>query len=148
MSPSSVIQKPAPDVYYAVLNFDPALVPPDQPFPINFPVTTPKSYKYCMKVGTTVPGGWDNNIFLHFQKYNDDPTTSGFTGRILQLGAQPGFIMLTQTLFNFNRKVYAKCGLPTTLFFSCDFQGIGAYKDLIAFWDDDFDLTDVLMSNA
>lgn len=124
-----------PDVFFFPLNFVAAFLD-------NIPVTLPKRFTKCCKLNSSLGATWpQNNIFLHFQPFNDSGTGTAGQGRLKQLGCVPWVLPLELATRNGLFLYRFESGFPTQLYLSADYQGNGPYTDIIAFFGDDVDIT-------
>lgn len=124
-----------PDVYFVLLNFVSAFVD-------NQSVQLPKKYTKCCKLSSNLTTNWpQNNVFLHFNKFTDTLLTGNNTqGRLLQLGGVPWVFPLELATRGGLYVYRIGSGFPSTVYLSADYQGNGAYTDVIAFFGDDVDI--------
>lgn len=135
-----------PGIVYVPLVFDPAGGYPisGTGFISNLPVKLNGLYRnvqiLCTNQATTNP---ENNIFLHFAPFVDNlGSTNASTGRLIQLGAQVNvFPLEIGVSCRQYRKYRFACGIPQNVFLSGDFQGTGNNTKMVAFYNDDLDVT-------
>jgi len=141
----SNLQIEPPGIYFVTLPFSAAggYPTPGTGFIDNFPVNLPARYTRVCKLSTDDATGWPiNNIFLHWQPFNDAiGSGNNATGRLIQLGGQPNVFPLELGAQSEQwRKYHFPCGIPATCFLSADWQGAGTHNDVIAFYNNDFDV--------